>query len=199
MVGVLVAAAACVGPRDVDSLAVPVHVTTESSPTSSSDEPTETTQPLEPVEYAEGNWAWDGGADIVAETPVGWTQVDREPGWWDLRDPTEQVVLRLQVAQAGPPAEAATAELQRLAPAQGFELLDQRELTSEAESENGWTAGYEIHYRYDRDGSPRVATLRYLGTLEATFGAVALLTPPELHDEALPVLDRASRTIRWVG
>lgn len=194
---VLAAAAAvsCGGPERVDSLAVPVHPPAPSvDPSTTSAAPS--VEPIGPVEYAERTWTWDGGIDVIAEVPDGWTQVDRGPGWWDLHDPTEQIILRIQVVEGGPPAAVASDELQRLAPAAGFELLDQRVLDGAAD---GWDSGYEIHYGYDRSGSPREATLRYLGTLEVTFGAVAVLTPPELHEDALAILEEATVTMRWPG
>jgi hypothetical protein len=200
LVAAAVAAVGCVGPRRVDGPAVPARSTAAAQTAESTEETSteETPRELEPVEYEEQTWTWDGGPDAVADAPTGWTRIDRGPGWWDLHDPTEQVILRIQVLQGGPPAELAAAELVRLAPAQGFTLVDQKLLSGEAESEDGWLSGWEIQYGYDREGTPRLATLRYLGTLEATFGAVALLTPPELHDTALPVLERVTASIRWV-
>ena len=190
--------ASCGGPERVDSLAVPVHPTTESSSADPSDDASDdpSVEPMGPVDFEERTWTWDGGIDVVAEVPHDWTQVDRGPGWWDLHDPTDQVVLRIQVVAGGPPATVASEELQRLAPAAGFELFDQRLLEQPSD---GWESGYEIHYGYDRSGSAREATLRYLGTLDVTFGAVAVLTPPELHDDASDVLDHVASSMRWVG
>lgn len=191
VLGLLAVTVSCAGPRQVDSLAVPVHPAPATEPVEPS------TEPAVEVGYSEWSWSWDGGVEIMADAPSDWTEVERGPGWWDLRHPTEALVLRIQVIDGGPPDEVAAAELRRLEPAQGFSLLDERALSGA--DGTVWEAGYEIHYGYERSGSPREATLRYLGTADRTYGAVALLTPPEQHADTLAVLDRVAASIHWTS
>lgn len=190
-----VLATGCGAPTSVNDPARPVTAGVEETETATSTEGTETTS-AGPAEVDFEDRSWTGGS---AQLPVGWSEIVRGEGWWDLHDPQERRILRIRMdAVGGAPADEALAELERLTAAAGFEEVDARDLGPSG-PDGIWAVGAEIRYRYDRDGERREATLRYLGDESATYLVIGLLTGPDEHDAWLGVLDRLHETLQPAG